>query len=63
MGTGNYYIEHVITVCSTMKTLYPIVVMKLVVNEPSEKRKRRQLLPTPSTFKRMRIHEQKELDK
>ena len=26
---------------------YPIVVIKLVVKDPSEKRKRRQLLPTP----------------
>jgi hypothetical protein len=26
---------------------YPIVVMKLVVKEPSENRSRRQLLPTP----------------
>lgn len=27
---------------------HPMVVMKLVVKEPSEKRKRRQLLPTPA---------------
>jgi hypothetical protein len=26
---------------------YPIVVMKLVVKDPSENRRRRQLLPTP----------------
>ena len=33
-----------------------MVVMKLVVKEPSEKRKRRQLLPTPGTFTK-RVHE------
>ena len=27
---------------------HPMVVIKLVVKEPSEKRKRRQLLPTPA---------------
>lgn len=27
---------------------YPMVVIKLVVKDPSEKRKRRQLLPTPA---------------
>jgi hypothetical protein len=32
---------------------YPIVVMKLVVNEPSENRKRRQLLPTPTKAKQL----------
>lgn len=30
-----------------LKESYPMVVMKLVVKEPSEKRRRRQLLPTP----------------
>lgn len=30
---------------------YPIVVIKLVVKEPSENRKRRQLLPTPTRQK------------
>lgn len=30
---------------------YPIVVIKLVVKEPSEKRRRRQLLPTPRNGK------------
>jgi hypothetical protein len=29
------------------KWTYPIVVIKLVVKEPSENRNRRQLLPTP----------------
>jgi hypothetical protein len=33
--------------CNT-KCTYPIVVIKLVVKEPSENRKRRQLFPTPS---------------
>lgn len=32
----------------THTTAYPIVVMKLVVNEPSENLKSRQLLPTPT---------------
>lgn len=34
-----------------MEDDYPIVVIKLVVKEPSEKRKRRQLLPTPENSK------------
>lgn len=33
------------------KSRYPMVVIKLVVNEPSEKRKRRQLFPTPAQIK------------
>lgn len=37
--------------------MYPIVVMKLVVNEPSEKRKSRQLFPTPERFyKGLSVH-------
>lgn len=31
-----------------LEITYPIVVIKLVVNDPSENRKRRQLLPTPA---------------
>jgi hypothetical protein len=31
------------------RNTHPMVVIKLVVKEPSEKRKRRQLLPTPVT--------------
>lgn len=32
----------------TMGLTHPMVVMKLVVKEPSEKRNRRQLFPTPA---------------
>ena len=36
---------------SSLENTHPMVVIKLVVKEPSEKRKRRQLLPTPETIK------------
>ena len=32
------------------KDAYPMVVIKLVVNEPSENRKSRQLFPTPAQY-------------
>lgn len=36
--------------CRLPNDTYPIVVMKLVVNEPSENLKSRQLFPTPERF-------------
>ena len=35
-----------------LEDTYPMIVMKLVVKEPSEKRKSRQLLPTPAILYR-----------
>lgn len=42
----------------SLERTYPMVVIKLVVKEPSEKRKRRQLLPTPAKVdkKQQTIH-------
>ena len=39
----------------TKKKPYPMVVMKLVVKDPSENRNRRQLLPTPDHKKKNKI--------
>jgi len=45
--TGHYTVHK--SISSAEKT-YPMVVMKLVVKDPSEKRRRRQLLPTPEKW-------------